>query len=485
MNIALKLLILAMVFPTHLSFAQDEFPSKDPNAHKQPPVSQATPLEDPDAPLPTVLYRMDSRPPYIDETTAGGRWVGTEYIGRGVFQVGLTPLGDNSNLAEHVAGTSTFIKNADTAFVAFSRNLHFPWKWGMSHVANDAHDKRNKKGMPYVYTPDYFYIYAVRPADHIYNMSDTYQFNLKHLKKLNKEIMTESQMRGQLHAYRHQEEWVGFGAVDVSHIRSVEVWRLHREGEFAGQFRLESRIANPNYIEAQTFPSRTPLLIQPEETQLSFLDQVRRVFSTPDGQTYPIAFLSCMTFLHNFRHRDPREIEEYDAIDICPELKYAYVPKSIQIVRNPQNMKNQMVMEVPWNSVNRATNYYNQEHYPDNCTVETQDYHLYVRCNATPPYPTSYLLHLGAGGPANTWIDQSCIFSFSEQEENGQFVVNIRDLHVVGSQYALALYDYTIKQAFSGTGGWWSNITITPIYPVLPDEEPSNCIWSINAGGEL
>ncbi|EJM7233461.1 hypothetical protein NOW96_002888 [Vibrio cholerae] len=462
----LRTLILLITLFSNVSLAND--PSKDPNAPEKG-STQATPLENQEGSLPTILFRADSRPPYIES----GAWQG-----QGVFEVGFVPLGENTNLYDHVRGESTFSKKSNSNFVAFSRNKYFPWTWGMQSVATSKIDALNINGLPYVYDPDHFYIYAIRPTANIYNMADTYRTNLEYLHQLTGETITN--MQNQVANYRHQEEWIGYGHIGVDQIMSVEVWRFHREGEFSGQFRLERRMQNPRFIPAHTFPSRVPLLLQPEDTRLSFLDQVRRVFSTPDGQTYPIAFLSCVSFLHNFWHRGPREIDGSDDLDICPELKYTYVPKSLQIVRNPQNIKVEMKMQVPWYSVYKATNYYNREDYPENCTVEIQDYHLYVRCNATPPYPTSYHLHLGAGGPENTWIDQSCIFSFSEQEENGQFVVNIRDLHVVGSQYALALHDYTIKQAFSGTGGWWSNIRITPIYPVLPDEQPSNCTWNRN-----
>ncbi|RBM65604.1 hypothetical protein [Vibrio paracholerae] len=467
-----RVLILALMLVTNLSLAMD------PPDAPESTTFRPSPMEAPDNPLPTIFYRTDTRPPYINAETSDGQWVDTPFIGQGVFEVGLHPLGDDKNLADHVHGGTTFGGTGTTNFVALTTGENFHVKWGPMVTGWPL--SARKHGKPYQYIKETFFVYALRPNNHIYNMYDTFMINKDYLIEINKGKLTEAQMQNKVDTYRHQEEWVAFGHTPIDHIMWADEYRIgHPEPIFV------RRITNPLFVSAPTFPSRNPLVIPREETRLSFLDQVRRVFSTPDGQTYPIAFLSCMSFLHNFRHRDPREIDGSDDLDICPELKYTYVPKSVQIVRNPQNIKVEMKMQVPWYSVYKATNYYNREYYPDNCTVEIQDYHLYVRCNATPPYPTSYFLHLGAGGPANTWIDQSCIFSFSEQEANGQFVVNIRDLHVVGSQYALALYDYTIKQAFSGTGGWWSNITITPIYPVLPDEQPSNCIWNRSRNHEL
>ncbi|TQQ47538.1 hypothetical protein FLL65_11830 [Vibrio cholerae] len=450
-----NILILTFMWSINLSWATNP---NDAGAPEKQPI-KPTPVEGGiNNPLPNVLYRVDSRPPYFREGL---------YMGDGIFQVGFRTLGTNTDFLDHISGRSMYYGSRNSNFVPLSANRAFPHQWGKEMTVMPR-----STDIP-TYIEDHFYLYAIRPTGNVYNMYDSYRANINLLSEIHPE--SQASQLARLETYRHQEEWISYGPITVDQIMWADEYRLIRGGELNGQTELVRRIENPNYIPAQTEPSRTPLLLQRQEESWTFIDQVRAVFATRDGETYPLAFLSCLAFLHTHRHRDPRSID--DTFNICPELNYAYVPKSIQWVVNPQNTHIDRSMPVPWTLISKAKNYYNRESYPDNCTVEMQDNYLHIRCNANPPYPTSYRLHLGAGGPQFVWIDQTCVFSFSDEEDDGQRIIDIRDLHVINSKYNLEDYGYTIKQAFSGTGGWWSNLTITPIYPVLLDEPKSNCTW--------
>ncbi|MBF4432747.1 hypothetical protein EA848_24855, partial [Vibrio anguillarum] len=80
----------------------------DPPDAPESTTFRPSPMEAPDNPLPTIFYRADTRPPYINAETSDGLWVETPFIGQGVFEVGLQPLGDDTNIANHVQGATTF-----------------------------------------------------------------------------------------------------------------------------------------------------------------------------------------------------------------------------------------------------------------------------------------------------------------------------------------------------------------------------------------
>ena len=136
--------------------------------------------------VPKFVYRADFRDPRL------------------IFQSGFRHIGQNTNILEHVQGTTcSYGPNPSTAFVATTSEEAFAVKWGGDQIWID-----NEKG-PYVF------IYKIRATPAFYSAYDSLLNIYRRTRKKKYQSAADK--------YQYQKEWLAFNGIQSELIVSAKV----------------------------------------------------------------------------------------------------------------------------------------------------------------------------------------------------------------------------------------------------------------------
>jgi hypothetical protein len=124
----------------------------------------------------------------------------------------------------------------------------------------------------------------------------------------------------------------------------------------------------------------------------------------------------------------------------------------------------------PWQTIENK--YYNAtQWYPNICQLSLKDDDYNFSCSSQ--HFNSARVLFGAGGTAYTWINTNKTFT-----QNGTSFMHTytgKDMPVLDKYgeptgFTLNEYSYSMYDVFSGYyTSWWSNISLIPVYPNIPE----------------
>jgi hypothetical protein len=371
-------------------------------------------------PPPTVLYRVDTRPP--DE----------------VFLDGFQPLGADGNLIAHVIGLS--IADRTSGFVALTDDLTYAQRLAVQTV--------NGVGRPdaYIYTVDprrsMFSVNAsLRDTDDAleatgYGETDTRRIFLNSV----------------LSIMQHQHEWVADEAVPGAAVRSAIGYGYAAPTSSGGlRYQVINQLENAGHVSsverAQVAGLLIPLtdLVAPTELAVDMVDV------GDSAENYPLA----MCTLH-----DSSSNRDLKNTSICPVRTYdlTHEGPAYDSVRNKSVT---ILTTFEWTRTNSGPHYATN---PRSCAGPTFfGFHNVTQIEfACPDQPWqfgSYYVNLGAGGSSNTYIDRR-FGPFTGGQLQAISSQAIPNLQRPGTTIGQA--GFTLGTIFQKDNSWWSNFTIEP-----------------------
>jgi hypothetical protein len=394
--------------------------------------------------IPTYVYREDNRPP------------------EEIFRTGFSAWGTNPDLASHVEGRTSNNRRAGSGGDAGS--LFIPTTKSLSWLQNTWARNRIFAGGD---SPMRTYIYRIRATGNFFNVYDSLMASARNLPQPERRRLENIAL-----TYQRQAEWVATERILPNQIEWADEYAPEEVPDPArpGQTRMTGNIYHtrtiyntrteerPGYFSAQTQASPRPFIF------------TARTNSTADTFVYPGLFgdsspaswlLGCVR-----GHLTKREASDKTQDPNCPDGRYSYIPLGNSQVISPIDNKT-YTMVTPWIDKHEVKNTYAQEWFPSNCKIGIEKWVMRITCDTSPPYAQKYAMRISAGGRVNTWIQQNCTFEAEYDKEYVTFTIDRLHLYVINTDYKIVDYHYSVADIFSGTDGWWSNIHITPVYPMI------------------
>ncbi|MBG6246928.1 MAG: hypothetical protein EKD82_01365 [Candidatus Symbiopectobacterium sp. PLON1] len=147
-----------------------------------------------------------------------------------VFQQGFLPLGNNSNVYQHVTGVSCFDRNANSRFISTSSS---------EFMAMEMANANTPIGSNY-------YLYRIRPTDNFYNSMNSVQAAMN---RTHDERFFEAYLY-----YMLEDEWFAEGGISPQQIHSAIEYQSHGPHQEATLIR---EYPNAAYIDADSAPNDT------------------------------------------------------------------------------------------------------------------------------------------------------------------------------------------------------------------------------------
>ncbi|QZN96121.1 scabin-related ADP-ribosyltransferase [Symbiopectobacterium purcellii] len=147
-----------------------------------------------------------------------------------VFQQGFLPLGNNSNVYQHIAVVSCFDRNANSRFISTSSSQLMAMEMANANTPIGSN----------------YYLYRIRPTDNFYNSMNSVQaaMNRTH----------DERFLAAYFYYMLEEEWLAEGGISPQQIHSAIEYQSqgpHQEATLIMEY------LNAAYIEAYSTPSNT------------------------------------------------------------------------------------------------------------------------------------------------------------------------------------------------------------------------------------
>ncbi len=353
-----------------------------------------------------------------------------------IFQNGMSSLGENADLIDHVDGRSCNHQQANSAFVATSSELPSTLHWASEQLRTNAEQRS-------------IYVYRIRASSNFYSVYESL------MSAFRRSSPRDVRYRQRADRYRFLFEWVALRTIPANQIERAT--RYERDAENRGIVPEVQPHWNPDYQIRSTRGNSRPFDAEQIDS-----DEVYGVPSNFSG-----LLTACFASYSKRRTTDP---------DACPlppvpifktQMSAAMSTAWDPISRRP------VQHVVPWVERRRNFPLSGRNHFiqkPTDCFVDPgardDSALLQVRC---PPndYYDKFVVLLEAGGSWYTWVDMS----YTDIPTISTWKKWRREIPVVDTNYNLADYDYTINEVFAIGTGWYSEIKVIPIYPVYYDAQ--------------
>ena len=372
---------------------------------------------------PRFVYRADFRDP-VD-----------------IFQNGMSSLGENADLIDHVDGRSCNYQQANSAFVATSSEEQGTLHWASEQLRTNAEQRS-------------IYVYRIRASSNFYSVYESL------MSAFRRSSPRDVRYRQRADRYRFLFEWVALRTIPANQIERAT--RYERDAENRGIVPVGQPQQNPGYQSRRTHGNTGPFDAEQIDS-----DEVYAVPSNFSG-LLTACFASCSRSDSQRRTTDP---------DTCPlppvPIFKTRMSARMSTVWDPIS-RTPVQHLVPWVELIRRNFPLNTRNHliqnPSNCFVnpgatEYLDL-LQVRCSSN-DYYDKFVVLLKAGGSWYTWVDKS----YTDIPTNSTWKKWNREIPVVDTTYNLDDYDYTINEVFIGGSDWHSEIKVIPIYPVYYDAQ--------------
>ena len=366
---------------------------------------------------PQFVYRADFRDP-VD-----------------IFQNGMSSLGDNADLIDHVDGRSCNYQQANSAFVATSSEYQSTLHWASEQLRTNAEQRS-------------IYIYRIRASSNFYSVYESL------MSAFRRSSPSDVRYRQRADRYRLLFEWVALRTIPANQIERVIRYERDAENRDIVQMGILPHW-NVDYQVRSTRGNNRPF-----DAEQIVSDEVYAVPSNFSG-----LLTACFASYSQRRTTDT---------DTCPlppvPIFKTRMSAAMSTVWDPISRR-PVQHVVPWVETRRYSGWRRRNHFfqkPSDCFVEPGARDdmalLQVRC---PPndYYDKFVVLLKAGGSWYTWVDMS----YTDIPTISTWKKWNREIPVVDTNYNLADYDYTINEVFASGSDWYSKIKVIPIYPVYYD----------------
>jgi hypothetical protein len=370
------------------------------------------------SPPPTVLYRVDTRPP--DE----------------VFTEGFQPLGTESNLIAHVIGQS--IADRTSSFIALTDDLAYAQRLAVQTV--------NGVGRPDAY------IYTIEPRQSMFSVNVSLRDSDDALQAsgLGDTDAHRILLNSVLSVMQHQHEWVSDEAIPSTAIRSAIGYGYDAPTSTGGlRYQVIDRVENGGYESTDEGVQNVGLLIPVADLVAPLGLEMDMVDVGDSAADYPLAM--CTQGGSN-PNRDLK------ATSRCPVRRYdfTHLGEAFDSVRD----KTVTIMTAfEWIRFNSGPHYVTG---PKSCLGPTfSGYHnvteLHLNCPVESWQLSSYYVRLGAGGSRNTYIDHR-FGPFTGGQLHSISSLAIPNLQEPGE--TIGQGGWPLGAIFKYDNSWWSNLTV-------------------------
>lgn len=354
-----------------------------------------------------------------------------------VFQNGMSSLGENTNLIDHVDGRSCNYHDANSAFIATTSEERGARHWASEQLRTNEEQS-------------FIYIYRIRASSNFFSMYDS----LMHV--FRQSNPRDERYRQRADRYRFLFEWVALQNIPANQIQSAT--RYRRDAENRGIEAEGQPQQNRRYQSRSTQGNNNPY----DAGAINSDD----VYAVPSN--YSGLLTSCFAFCT--RSDSQRRTTDPDTCPVPPVIFKTSLSAKTSTVWDPI-LRRTVQHVVPWEDHRSQCGDHVIER-PRDCFVDpgTRDDQalLQVSCPQNDFYD-KFVVLLRAGGSWYTWVDQS----YTDIPTNDTWTRWSREIPVVDTNYNLADYDFIIQEVFYCGDRWWSELKVIPIYPLYHDIQQS------------